>query len=29
MLHDDLLETYWTWREERPDPGWRLDTLPD
>jgi hypothetical protein len=21
-----FFDTYWTWREHRPDPGWRLDT---
>jgi hypothetical protein len=29
MLHDDIYESYWTWREQRPNPGWRLDTLED
>jgi hypothetical protein len=25
-FHDEWLDRYWTWRERRPDPGWRLDT---
>lgn len=25
MLHDYFFESYWAWRERRPDPGWRLD----
>jgi hypothetical protein len=25
-LHDRFYDTYWAWRELRPDPGWRLDT---
>jgi hypothetical protein len=25
MLHDEFFESYWMWREKRPDPGWRLD----
>jgi hypothetical protein len=24
-FHDEWLDAYWTWRERRPDPGWRLD----
>jgi hypothetical protein len=26
MLHDAFFESYWTWRERRPDHGWTLDT---
>lgn len=26
MLHDALYDSYWAWRKQRPDPGWRLDT---
>ena len=30
MLHEYFFETYWAWRDRRPDPGWRLDNLePD
>lgn len=29
MLHDEFFDTYWDWRELRPDPGWRLDKLYD
>jgi len=29
MLHDVLFDTYWLWRDRRPDPGWRLDTFAD
>ena len=29
MLHDEFFETYWAWRERRPDPGWTLDMLDD
>lgn len=25
MLHDALYDSYWAWRKQRPDPGWRLD----
>ncbi len=28
MLHDVLFDTYWLWRDRRPNPGWSLDTLP-
>ena len=24
-LHDELFETYWRWREKRPEKSWRLD----
>ena len=26
MSHDQFFESYWEWRERRPDPGWKLDT---
>ncbi|HYF39826.1 MAG TPA: hypothetical protein VD930_09070 [Gemmatimonadales bacterium] len=26
MLHDEFFDSYWKWRERRPDPGWKLDT---
>ena len=26
MLHDQFFESYWEWRNRRPDPGWNLDT---
>jgi hypothetical protein len=26
MLHDVLFDSYWLWRDRRPDPGWCLDT---
>lgn len=29
MLHDVLFDTYWLWRDRRPNPGWSLDTLTD
>jgi hypothetical protein len=29
MLHDVLFDSYWLWRDCRPNPGWSLDTLPD
>src|SRR5262249_29508363 len=29
MLHDELFETYWRWRAQRPNPGWCLDTWPE
>ena len=29
MLHEHFFETYWDWRMARPDPGWRLDLLPE
>jgi hypothetical protein len=29
MLHDGFNESYWDWRQRRPDPGWRLDTYTD
>ena len=29
VLHDHFFESYWAWRERRPDPGWRLDTYED
>jgi hypothetical protein len=29
MLHDVFFDTYWLWRDRRPDPGWSLDTHPD
>ena len=25
MLHDEFTERYWSWRQLRPDPGWKLD----
>lgn len=25
MLHDAFFETYWGWRDRRPDRGWKLD----
>jgi hypothetical protein len=25
MLHDEFFDSYWEWRDVRPDPGWRLD----
>ena len=25
MLHDEFFDSYWWWRERRPDPGWKLD----
>ena len=25
MLHDELFEKYWDWREIRPDKKWKLD----
>ena len=28
MLHDVLFDTYWLWRDRRPNPGWALDTYP-
>jgi len=29
MLHDAFLDSYWLWRDARPDPGWKLDTFND
>ena len=29
MLHDVLFDSYWLWRDRRPDRGWVLDTLQD
>lgn len=29
MLHDDFYETYWDWKEKRPNPGWTLDLLEE
>jgi hypothetical protein len=29
FFYYELPETYWAWRERRPDPGWRLDTWGD
>jgi hypothetical protein len=26
MLHDVFFDSYWLWRDRRPDPGWTLDT---
>ena len=25
MLHDAFLDTYWSWREVRPEKSWKLD----
>ncbi|MEP7129387.1 MAG: hypothetical protein ABI729_10985 [Chitinophagales bacterium] len=29
MLHDNFFETYWDWKEVRPQSGWTLDTYED
>jgi len=29
MLHDAFFDSYWLWRDRRPDPGWKLDTFED
>jgi len=26
FLHNQFYESYWTWRNKRSDPGWKLDT---
>jgi hypothetical protein len=25
LLHDEFLDTYWSWREVRPEKSWKLD----
>ena len=25
MYHNSFFDAYWDWRDQRPDPGWRLD----
>ena len=27
LIHDVFYDTYWLWRDRRPDPGWALDTF--
>lgn len=29
MLHDEFMGSYWEWRSQRPDAGWRLDNFED
>ncbi|MET4074567.1 hypothetical protein [Hymenobacter sp. UYCo722] len=29
FLHDEFFETYWDWRNIRPDKTWHLDLLPE
>jgi hypothetical protein len=26
LLHNQFYDSYWTWRDKRSDPGWKLDT---